>query len=277
MLRAATTDFLLTVVSQRNGGPAAARNAGVASAQSDVIVFIDDDIVPGPELVERHLSWHRDSNSDGLVVIGPMLNPPDRALSAIVQWEQDKLYKQYAAMDRGHYAPTYRQFFTGNASLARRSVLEVGGFDPRFRRAEDIEMARRLDAAGARFVFDRRITAHHYADRSYEAWLDNARAYGINDIEFSRGPLLEGLLHRTKHEFLGRHPLVRALTRTCLRWEAVERLAQPTLRGAGQALAAARARGATSAVLSAAYNVAYYSGMQKALGSRPDLLETLSG
>jgi GT2 family glycosyltransferase len=94
------------------------------------------------------------------------------------------LVKQYDAMERGDWAATARQFYTANASLARRHVLDAGGFDERFRRAEDVELAYRLADRGLRFVFARDAVVVHHPDRSFRAWLDIAGAYGRNDVVF---------------------------------------------------------------------------------------------
>ena len=62
---------------------------------------------------------HGDSTST--VVIGPMLNAPGFGYRPWVAWEQAKLYKQYEAMRLGVYSATFRQFYTGNASLPQRA------------------------------------------------------------------------------------------------------------------------------------------------------------
>ena len=43
-----TMPYKLTVVSQPNSGPAVARNTGVSRAAGELIVFLDDDVVPSP-------------------------------------------------------------------------------------------------------------------------------------------------------------------------------------------------------------------------------------
>ena len=73
-------------VRQDNAGPAAARNRGIEVARGELVVFIDDDVVASPELIERHVAAHAGANDR--VVIGPMLNAPSFAYSPWVAWEQ---------------------------------------------------------------------------------------------------------------------------------------------------------------------------------------------
>src|SRR5262249_36050698 len=110
-------DFGLCILEQKNQGPAAARNAGVARGEGEVVLFLDDDVVPGPNLIAEHLKSH-DAESD-IVVTGPLGSLPSYR-QPWVAWEQAKLEAQYRAMMRGDYSPTFRQFWTGNASLAKR-------------------------------------------------------------------------------------------------------------------------------------------------------------
>ena len=125
-LRSVSASYHYVVEVQPNGGPAVARNRGVELAQAPIIVFLDDDIVAAPSLLEHHLRRHREGHGD-TAVIGPMLSPPDAELSAPIRWEQAMLYKQYDAMARGDWEPTYRQFFTGNASSRVRACsMSVG-------------------------------------------------------------------------------------------------------------------------------------------------------
>ena len=176
------------------------------------------------------------------------------------------LYKQYDAMARGGYRPTYRQFFTGNASIPRAAVLEAGGFDLRFRRNEDVELAYRLQLAGIRFEFDADAVAYHYAERPFRSWLRNAHDYGVNDVKFARDHREEGLLERTHREYWQRHRLVRWTTRACMAQRWFEYTTERVLRGIAAAGERAGAQGLTQYALSGMYNVAYYCGMAEELG-----------
>ncbi len=109
-----------------------------------------------------------------------------------------------------------RQFYTGNASVARRHVIAAGGFDTAFRRAEDVELAYRLADRGLRFSFDHDAVVLHYADRSFDAWRRMATDYGRNDVIFARDMGRTWLLDSIAREFGDRNTLIRGLTRTCL-------------------------------------------------------------
>jgi hypothetical protein len=137
-------------------------------------------------------------------VIGTMLEPPGR-VSAWVRWETRTVAAQYEAMIAGRWAPTPWQFYTGNASVGVEHLRRAGGFDTRFRRAEDIELGFRLQKLGLEFVFNPAAAATHIAQRSYRAWLRSAYQYGRNDILFDKAD------ERVVAEFRHRHPLTRRL------------------------------------------------------------------
>jgi GT2 family glycosyltransferase len=251
---------------QENSGPGAARNHGVRLARAPLVLFLDDDVLATPHLVERHLERHGGSAST--VVIGPMLNAPGFRYTPWVAWEQAKLYKQYRAMRAGEYEATFRQFYTGNASVAKDLFLRAGGFDTRFRRAEDVELSYRLDQLGATFVFDEAAAGHHLAERSFESWLGAADAYGHNDVKFARDHDQQWLLPVMAREFRQRSRLTRVLVGACLTRPKLARLSTGTL-----TLAARRSKPipkVTPAALSGLYGLTYYCAAAQEHGDCAD-------
>ncbi len=257
--------FRLTFIQQANAGPAAARNRGVAAAQADLVLFLDDDVVPAPDLIATHVQFHE--GHPRRVVLGTMLTPPDARLSPWVAWEQAMLEKQYRAMTDGIWPATARQFYTGNTSLARRWVLEAGGFDERFRRAEDIELAYRLAKLGVEFVFAPQAAGYHYAERSFASWLTTPYTYGRNDIIFGREQQVD-LLGFVQREFGQRNRLTRWLVWALLDRPRASALAVAVL--PRLALLAHRALGERGSrpIYSALFNLRYYQGVADELGGR---------
>jgi glycosyltransferase involved in cell wall biosynthesis len=111
---------------QRNQGPAAARNLGIEHATAPIVLFLDSDVLPEPNVVraltealEKHSDWQ--GAEARLVPIGG---------SGTVVWEAP------GSDSGGHYH---------TAGIAyRKSVLEaVGGLDEGFSMAacEDVELA----------------------------------------------------------------------------------------------------------------------------------------
>jgi GT2 family glycosyltransferase len=185
-----------------------------------------------------------------------------------VRWEADRLAEQYRDMSVGRWAPTARQFYTGNASIARHHLLECGGFDPAFRRAEDIELAYRLAERGLKFYFNPRAAGHHYAERSFASWLAIPYAYGCNNVSFSRRKGRAWLLARVYTEFSTRHPLIQALTRLCLDRPVLSAAVTAALiqvMHAGSRLKLNRLAGLTC---SGIFNLRFYQGIADGLGGR---------
>lgn len=258
--------------SQPNRGPAAARNAGIEQAGGEIIVFIDDDLVPEPQLLREHARSHHEAGRD-VVVLGPLLTPEHFEMTPWVRWEQEMLTKQYRSMLRGDWRATARQFYTGNASVRRSHILAAGGFDERFRRAEDVELAYRLADKGLEFVFNIRAAGMHFAERSFRAWLDAAYMYGRNDVIFARDRRQTWLLPVVRKEFRDRHFLVRGLVRLCRGRPGLTRIAISALQLAANAATHLRVIAAERFAYSGLFNLQYYSGVFGELGDANFLFE----
>jgi GT2 family glycosyltransferase len=201
---------------EKPSGPARARNAGVAASAAEHIVFVDDDVVANRHFIEAHLETVRASTSDRSVVsCGPFVEPGDWTPTPWNLWEARQARKEAENLLRGVYEVTWRQFHTGNNCLSRAVFEAAAGFDDSFKRAEDDELALRLDRLGCGFVFQPRAIAWHYSERSLDAWLAIPRAYAHYDVEIERRYPEVGHLADKKAELAARRLPLRIARVVC--------------------------------------------------------------
>ena len=185
-----------------------------------------------------------------------------------VAWEQAMLEDQYAAMTRGDWEPTFRQFWTGNASVAREEIVAAGGFDPAFRRAEDVELGARLARRGVGFRFHPAARTLHAADRTLDSWCAMHSAYGRLERRIF-AHLGEAHADSTLRGNWARlHPATRSLVRACLRSEAFCKASVAGLRAILQASRLAPASVVARRACSALANILYWSGAREAMGAQ---------
>ncbi len=178
------TPYPLRAIRQRRQGPAAARNAAIAAASADVLLFLDDDVVPQDGLFEGHLAVH--ARDPLAAVAGRMAAPAGHTFAPWLDWEATMLERSYARILAGNGGPGWWLFYTANCSVRREHAFAVGGFDERFVRVEDSDLAYRLFARGLRFSFVPDAVVEHEPDRTFETWLRNAFVSGLHRVLMER-------------------------------------------------------------------------------------------
>jgi len=164
-------------------GRAAARNAGIAAATGEVVLFNDSDIIASPDLLAQHLRHHR-----------------ERRNIAVVGWEvqvksiEDYEYKVTHPDERGSLHPATRKklswlyFLTGNASVRRDDLLRVGSFDESFTGYghEDLELGYRLEKAGLTILYEPQAVNYHCQDVPHENQVEKMKLAGRSTVRFYR-------------------------------------------------------------------------------------------
>jgi glycosyltransferase involved in cell wall biosynthesis len=250
--------FSVRTLQQANAGPAVARTTGLSAAAGELILFLDDDVEPLPGLVGEHLAAHGERRDR--VVMGPLGSLPSYP-QPWVAWEQRQVEKQYRAMAAGRWQPTFRQFWTGNASVAREHLVAAGGFDPTFLRAEDVELALRMHRRGLSFQFNPRARVLHHARRSLDSWCEMHRRYGALE-----GRLFQGMEDVLKENWLHRHPATRALVRRCAGRPAAAAAAIAGLRVILRACERAGAERAAQVPCSVLANLLFWDSVLRTVG-----------
>jgi len=164
-------------------GRAMARNAGIAAAAGAVVLFNDSDILASPDLLSVHL--HRHEERRNIAVVGWEVQVKDLAEYA---------YKRDHPQERGHLHPptrrrlTWLYFLTGNASVERAKLLEVGSFDESFTGYghEDLELGYRLQKAGVEIVYEPRAVNYHCQDVGHDDQKEKMNLAGRSTVRFYR-------------------------------------------------------------------------------------------
>ena len=172
--------YPLTVLTQVNGGAAAARHAGIMKANGDVVVITDDDMLVPPEFLAEHVAAHEAGNT---LVLGQIA--ADQTLG-------DKpLFERFHAEQLAKFVARYREqptavrgvmVCTGNVSFRRADYVAVGGFDRSLSRSEDRELGVRLQKAGAKLYFAEKARTTHRSDHTdLSVWMRRNYNYGVFD------------------------------------------------------------------------------------------------
>ena len=155
----------LRVLAKADEGPGVARNAGLALANSELVLFLGDDTIPTSDLVERHLRHHAKEPAPELAVLGKVRWHPEVAANRFNRWlEWSGSQFDYAALDAesrpgADLDAGFGRFYTSNVSL-KRAFLEP--FDPAFAFGyEDIDLGWRLAQKGMVLRYEPRALALH--------------------------------------------------------------------------------------------------------------------
>jgi len=174
---------------------------GVEMATGEIVLTLDDDVIPAPGLVGGHARHH--ASKAGLVVIGYMpveTTSPRRP----GQYPVDLYQRSYERVCREYEEDPdsiLRGVWGGNVSLRREDLLGVGmePSDPMPRaywRHHDREFGLRCKAAGLVGVFDRDLLARHDYRTTPETFLRLARDSGHS----------RWTVHASHEEMIGKLP-----------------------------------------------------------------------
>jgi glycosyltransferase involved in cell wall biosynthesis len=150
----------------------AARNRGATVAAGELVVFVDDDMLPGPSFLAAHLAAQ--SEWPGALAVGAVALPPSASEQPFGRF-RTALERQSQPESRG-VADQPNLCAAGNMSMPRARFLELGGFDPEMVSSEDQDLALRHTSRGGLIVFLPEAIALHDDDhldiRSYCRRLD---------------------------------------------------------------------------------------------------------
>jgi glycosyltransferase involved in cell wall biosynthesis len=163
-----------------HGGIAQAKNVGVLAARAEVILFLDDDDVAAPDLVERHLAGHERRPEPNVAVLGYTGWHPQLDVTPVMHYVTDvgQLLFAYSSFKDGQLLP-YHCFWGGRSSCKRSFLLDHGMFSPEFTTImEDVELAYRLRDARLEVFYDRFAVSYMARPITYDAFCERCERRG---------------------------------------------------------------------------------------------------
>jgi GT2 family glycosyltransferase len=173
-VEAATTGrpYPLRTLVRPSPGASAARNTGWQAAASALVLFLDDDVLPEPQLVREHLAWHARHPEPQVGVLGLVRWADELKVTPFMRWLERGVHFDFAGI-AGEEAG-WGRFYTANASVKRELIERVGGFDEERLPFgyEDLDLAYRMHAHGFRLLFNRRACGEHLREMTIESVRD---------------------------------------------------------------------------------------------------------
>lgn len=161
---------------QPTGGPSAPRNVGIRNASGEIVIIIDDDVLPEPDFVRAHAEFHTQHPEAHHAALGEVYVPPH------LQDDPMSLFHSFPYHQvRGRERLAYLYFWTCNVSVKRKFMLDCGMFDEEWLMYEDMLCGHRLENHGMHLHFLPAARGQHLHQlkapdvpakgRSYGRWL----------------------------------------------------------------------------------------------------------
>jgi GT2 family glycosyltransferase len=129
-----------------------AMNTGLREALGDVVLYLDDDVIPSPSLVAAHRRAH--SAKRGHLIAGQVIQP----------WDEPSASARSPGPFAGSEPESRSEFMGGNFSIGRARAVELGGFDENFVHVGyrfEAEFASRLRRIGGSIWFEPEASVRH--------------------------------------------------------------------------------------------------------------------
>lgn len=164
------------------GGPAAARNDGLAAVDTQFVAFVDSDCIPDPLWLERLIGHFADPRvaavAPRITAVSTDRGPVGRFSVARSPIDLGARPARVVPMGRVSYVPT--------ATLIVRRAALRSGFDERLRFGEDVDLVWRLHAAGWTVRFDPRVRVRHQEPVRWRDLVRRHYRYGTGAARLAR-------------------------------------------------------------------------------------------
>ena len=149
-------------------GASSARNTGWRAAASALVLFLDDDVLPEPQLLSEHLAWHARHPEREVGVLGLVRWADELRVTPFMRWIERGVHFDFANIEGDEAG--WGRLYTANVSLKKKLLELVEGFDEERLPFgyEDLDLGYRMHAHGFRLLFNRRAAGEHVNEMTIE-------------------------------------------------------------------------------------------------------------
>ena len=159
-----------------NGGPAAARNTGLAAADTPLVAFLDSDCVPGPGWLDALLPHFADP---AVGAVAPRIVPDEPGRTWLARYEGASSTLDMGARE-SIVRPGSRVPYVPGAALVVRRAAAGTGFTETMRVGEDVDFVWRLAASGWRVRYEPAAIMPHQHRVRLRQWFGRRKDYGTS-------------------------------------------------------------------------------------------------
>lgn len=177
----------LEIIVARGKQPSVQRNTAIKGARGDLIYFLDDDSVPGPDNLRKGVKHFADPAVK--MAGGPSLCPPDApfleqifgvVLSSWFPFGPSRA--RYVAVGRLRLT-SEKELILCNQMVRRDVMVELGGFNEALYPNEENALMDELQKRGSKLIYDPQLSVYRRPRRTLRAFIKMLKTYGRGRAE----------------------------------------------------------------------------------------------
>ena len=180
-------DNRITVLESGRVGPADKRDFGAKKALGDILVFLDDDSYPEPNILEvasKHF------NSPEVVAVGgPGITPPNDSFwqrvsgAVFLSKFTGGAPERYVSVGQAREMDDWPSV---NLMVRKDAFLSIGGFNSKYWPGEDTMLCLKLKKTGRKLIYEPNMIVWHHRRSGFLAHLKQIGAYGLHRGFFAK-------------------------------------------------------------------------------------------